>query len=89
MAMIRMEPTVVRVRADWYNGRPREITWGAERLPIMALAAVRHEDSAYPVETGPRTLFEVVTPRARVALAYQHRSRRWTIEGVDEERPAA
>jgi hypothetical protein len=89
MAMIRMEPTVVRVRADWFNGRPREITWGEERLPIMALAAVRHEDSAYPAETGPRTLFEVVTPRARVALSYQHRSKRWTIEGVDEERPAA
>ena len=44
MAMIRMEPTIVRVRADWFNGRPREITWGEERLPIMALAAVRHED---------------------------------------------
>jgi hypothetical protein len=89
MAMIRMEPTVVRVRADWFNGRPREITWGEERLPIMALAAVRHEDSAYPAEIGPRTLFEVVTPRARMALSYQHRSKRWTIEGVDEERPAA
>lgn len=89
MAMTRMEPTVVRVRADWFNGRPREITWGEQRLPIMALAAVRHEDSAYPAETGPRTLFEVVTPHARVALSYQHRSKRWTIEGLDEDRPAA
>ncbi|MEA2537237.1 MAG: hypothetical protein QOF11_1471 [Chloroflexota bacterium] len=89
MAMIRMEPTAVRVRADWFSGRPREVTWGDERLPITALAAVRHEDSAYPIEVGPRTVFEVVTPRARLALSFQHRSRRWTIEGLDEERPAA
>jgi hypothetical protein len=50
---------------------------------------VRHEDSAYPIESGPRTLFEVVTPRARMALSFEHRSRRWTIEGVDEDRSAA
>ncbi len=89
MAMTRMEPTVVRVRTDWFDGRPREITWGDERLPVWSLAAVRHEDSAYPIESGPRTLFEVVTPRARMALSFAHRSRRWTIEGVDEERSAA
>jgi hypothetical protein len=65
------------------------VTWGDERLPITSLAAVRHEDSAYPIEVGPRTVFEVVTPKARLALSFQHRSRRWTIEGLDEERPAA
>ncbi len=89
MAMIRMEPTVVRVRTDWFDGRPREITWGEERLTVTALAAVRHEDSAYPMEIGPRTVFEVETARARVALSFQHRSRRWTIEGLDEDRTAA
>jgi hypothetical protein len=31
----------------------------------------------------------VVTPRARFALSFQHRSRRWTIEGMDEDRAAA
>ena len=89
MAMTRMEPTTVQVRTDWFSGRPREITWGDERLPVTALAKVRHEDSAYPIAVGPRTLFEVVTPRARVALSFQHRSRRWTIEGMDEDRAAA
>ena len=39
-----------------------------------------------PVITGPRTLFEVETPRARLALTYHHRSRRWTITGLDEDR---
>ena len=61
MALIRVEPVEVQVRTDWFDGRPREITWGDERLPITRLAAVREEAAAYPVITGPRTLFEVET----------------------------
>jgi hypothetical protein len=53
------------------------------------LAAVRHETSAYDVAVGPRTVFEVETPRARLALVFGHRTRRWTIDGLDEVRPAA
>ncbi len=89
MAMIRVQPVAVRVRTDWFDGRPREITWGAERLPIVAVAAVRQETSAYDVTVGPRTVFEVDTPRARVALVFGHRTRRWTIDGLDEARTAA
>ena len=84
MAMIRVEPVEVRVRTDWFDGRPTEITWGAERLPVTSLAAVRHEASAYAVAVGPRTVFEVQTPRAKLAISFQHRTRRWTIEGLDE-----
>ena len=84
MAFIRVEPVQVHVRTDWFTGRPREITWGAERLQITELSAVREEAAAYPVITGPRTLFEVETPRARLSLTYQHRSRRWTVTGLDE-----
>jgi hypothetical protein len=89
MAMIQVDPVPVRVRTDWFDGRPREITWGDERLAITSLALVRHETFAYPRAAGPRTVFEVVTPRARLALAFEHRTRRWTIDGLDEERPAA
>jgi hypothetical protein len=89
MAFTRVEPVKVHVRTDWFSGRPREITWGAERLPITDLAVIREEAAAYPVITGPRTLFEVQTPRARLALAYQHRSKRWTVTALDEERRAA
>jgi hypothetical protein len=85
MAIVRMEPVNVRVRADWFDGTPREITWGQVRLPVTRLSAVRHEDSAYKVEIGPRTLFEVETPGARLALSFHHRSRRWTVLGVDDE----
>jgi hypothetical protein len=45
---------------------------------------VRDESSAYPVVVGPRTVFEVETPEARLTLSYRHRTRRWTIEGLDE-----
>ena len=89
MAFIRVHPVEVHVRTDWFSGRPREITWGEERLPITQLAALREEAAAYPVITGPRTLFEVETPRARLSLTFQHRSRRWTVTAVDNERRAA
>jgi hypothetical protein len=89
MAFIRVEPVPVHVRTDWFSGRPREITWGADRLPITHLAVVREEAAAYPVITGPRTLFEVQTPHARLALSYQHRSKRWTVTALDEAHKAA
>ena len=89
MAFTRVEPVAVQVRTDWFSGRPREITWGAERLPITDLAVIREEAAAYPVITGPRTLFEVETPRARLALSYQHRSKRWTVTALDEIHRAA
>jgi hypothetical protein len=83
MAMVRVAPVNVHVRTDWLTGTPREVTWGQDRLPVTRLVAVRNEQAAYPVITGPRTLFEVDTPTMRLALTYLHRSRRWTIDGLD------
>jgi len=34
VAMIRVEPVRVQVRADWFDGRPREITWNSQRVPV-------------------------------------------------------
>lgn len=84
MAMIRVAPVAVQVRTDWFDGRPLEVTWDGRRLPVTSLALVRDETSAYPVIFGPRTVFEVETPRARLTLSYRHRTRRWAIEGLDE-----
>jgi len=88
VAMVRVDPVRVEVRTDWFEGVPREITWGDERLPVTRVVAVRDERAAYPVVTGPRVVFEVDTPRARMVLSYRHRGRRWAIEGVDERRLA-
>ena len=84
MAMIRVEPTAVQVRTNWFDGRPREVTWHDKVLPVTRVSAVRHEDAAYQVAVGPRTIFEVATPAAKFSLSYRHRSRRWTVEALDE-----
>lgn len=89
MAMVRVAPMAVQVRTDWFDGTPREITWGGDRLPVTRVVSVRDERSAYPAVTGPRTVFEVDTPAFRVALTFQHRSRRWTIDGLDDLERAA
>ena len=85
MAMVRVEPVEVRVRADWFDGRPREVTLHGRRLPVLEIVGVRDESSAFPVVTGPRTLFEVETAGAFLQLSFRHRSRRWTIEGMESK----
>jgi hypothetical protein len=89
MAMVRVEPLEVRVRADWFDGRPREVTLDGRRLRVLEVLGVRDESSAFPVVTGPRTLFEVETADARMTLVFRHRSRRWTLEEVDAAPKAA
>ena len=84
MAMVRVEPVEVRVRADWFDGRPREVTLNGRRLRVLDVIGVRDESAAFPVVTGPRTLFEIETADARLQLAFRHRSRRWTVEGMDQ-----
>ena len=84
MAMIRVASVPVHVSTDLFDGRPTAVDLGSERLPVLSLARVRHEDSAYPASTGPRTLFEVETPKVRLALSFAHRTRRWTLEGLDQ-----
>ena len=83
MAMVRVEPVEVQVRADWFDGRPRELTVKGRRLPVLEVVGVRDESAAFPVVTGPRTLFEVETAVARFKLSFRHRSRRWTLEGME------
>jgi hypothetical protein len=88
MAMVRVEPVEVSVRADWFDGRPREVTLDGRRLRVLEVVGVRNESAAFPVVTGPRTLFEVETADARLQLAFRHRSRRWTVERMDDRRAA-
>ena len=83
MAMTQVDPVPVRVRTGWFDGRPREITMAGRRLPVLGMTIVRDETSAYPVATGPRIVFEVETPSARLTLSYRPRGRRWAVEGMD------
>lgn len=83
MAMVRVTPTEVRVRCGWFDGRPRSIMLADEEVPVLRIENVRDESAAYPVQRGPRTVFEVRTPDARLRLAFEHRRRRWLLEGTE------
>ncbi len=85
MAMVRITPTEVSVGCDPFTGRPRSVRMGADLQRVVRIERVRDESAAYPVALGPRTLFDIRTPAARLRLAFEHRSRRWLIEGLDTE----
>ena len=60
-----------------------EPTVAAGGVPVIEIAHMRDELAAYPVESGPRRIFEVRTADARLRLAYEKRRRRWTLEGLE------
>ncbi len=88
MSLVQITPLEVRVRTDWLSGRPRRMRLAGEDVPIVAVEQVRDESSAYPAARGPRTTFKVRTPTNRLVLSFEHRRRRWLIEGLDPEQPA-
>lgn len=83
MAIVSVTPTEVEVTCGLFDGRPREIRVARERLPVIEIAHVRDELAAYPVGRGPRRIFEVLIPDARLRLAYEKRRRRWLMEGIE------
>ena len=83
MAIVRVTPTQVEVSTGLFDGRPRSIRVAHERVPVIEIANVRDELAAYPVERGPRRIFEVRTADARLRLSYEKRRRRWLLEGLE------
>ena len=83
MAIVKVTPTQVDVSTGFFDGRPRAIRVAREMVPVIEIAHVRDELAAYPVERGPRRIFEVRTPDARLRLAFEKRRRRWLLEGLD------
>ena len=83
MAMVRVTPTQVEVSCGFFDGRPRQIRLANERVPVIEISQVRDELAAYPVARGPRRIFDVRTPDARLRLAFDKRRRRWLLEGLE------
>ncbi len=81
--MFNLTATPSKVSVD-AAGRPLEIRDGGRRLPVTALEAVRDETAAYPVESGPRTVFVVRAAQRRYRLVHLLRDRRWTVEELRE-----
>ena len=80
--MFNLIPAATSVSVDTATGRPREIRTDGQRLAITALESVRDETSAYPLESGPRTVFVVRAAERRFRLIHQLDDRRWTIEDL-------
>jgi hypothetical protein len=78
--MFNLIPAATSVSVDPATGRPREIRTRGERLPVTMLESVRDETSAYPLDSGPRTVFVVRTADRRYRLVHLLDDRRWTIE---------
>lgn len=83
MAIVRVTPTQVDVSCGLFDGKPHHIRFANERVPVIEIAQVRDELAAYPVARGPRRIFDVRTPDARLRLAYERRGRRWLLEGLE------
>jgi hypothetical protein len=83
MTMIRLDPSEVSVACDPFTGRPRSVRLQGEQESVIAIERVREESAAYPVDQGPRTVFVVRTEASRLRLVFQHRARRWMVEGLD------
>lgn len=83
MAIVNVTPTEIRVRCNWLDGRPRTVEFRDQRVPVINIDHVRDELAAYPAGRGPRRIFDVRTPSARLRLAFESRQRRWLLEGLD------
>ena len=83
MAIVRVTPTEVDVSCGLFDGRPRSIRVANERVPVIEIAQVRDELAAYPVGRGPRRIFDVRTPDARLRLSFEKGRRRWLLEGLE------
>lgn len=81
--MIKQAPTEVRVRCGWTDGRPHTVLVDDEQVPVISIDQVRDELAAYPADRGPRRIFDVSTPGARLRLTFERRRRRWLAEGLE------
>jgi len=82
-------PIPARVRWDRDSARPTSIAWDGAHLDVTALRAIRDERHAYRREHGPRLTLDLETTRGRAILRWDARRRRWFLDALEEERPAA
>jgi len=83
VAIVRIEPRQVQVQVGWLDGRPRSVVLEDQRVPVISIAQVRDELAAYPVERGPRRIFDVQTPQSKLRLSFERRRRRWMLETLE------
>jgi hypothetical protein len=70
------------------SGRPIQVFVADRPMAVDVIEVVREEVAAYPVATGPRTLFTVRASGSRLRLVHQHRDGQWTVDIMSSERPS-
>lgn len=75
------------VSIDGATGRPRRIRMDGDRLEVTRVESVRDETAAYPVSTGPRTVFVVWAAGRRFRLVHTLRDRRWQVQDLATREP--
>ena len=88
MFQISHNSSSITVSVDGTSGRPREIRAHGERIAVSVLEVVRDETAAYPVASGPRTVFVVRAGTRRFRLVHLTRDRRWTAEELEVQASA-
>ena len=78
--MFNLTAITSAVAVDGATGRPREVRADGVRRQVTGLESVRDETAAYPLESGPRTVFVVRTSDRRYRLVHSLRDRSWTVE---------
>ena len=73
-------PVVV---TDPGSGRPTAVRIGSVAHVVSDIDAVRDETFAYPVQTGPRTVFRVRADGRRFQLVHRHQTRDWSVQSID------
>ena len=87
MAMIRVEPVEVQVRTDWFDGRPARDHLGRRAPAGHAPRGRPRGGRRLPGHHRPADALRGRHAAGARRLTYQHRSRRWTITGLDEDAP--
>jgi hypothetical protein len=70
------------------SGRPIQVVVADHPVAVEAIETVREEIAAYPVATGPRTLFTVRAAGTRLRLVHEHAAGRWTVDVIGLGSPA-
>jgi hypothetical protein len=86
MSLPNLRPQERSVVTD-RSGRPIQVIVADHPVVVESIEGVREEIAAYPVATGPRTLFTVRAAGVRLRLVHEHAAGRWTVDVIGSGAP--
>ncbi len=83
MTFLQRDSGTPVVVTDPGSGRPTVVRIDSQALAVTDIDAVRDETFAYPIQSGPRTVFRVRADGRRFRLVHHHQRRDWSVEPLD------